>query len=135
MRDQTKLASQSSNRAFGAVFATVFVVVGLLPLLSGTPPWLWTLAPATLFALLAWRAPARLATLAGLWSRFGTLLHHVTAPILLGLMLFAVITPIGAFMRLLRTDPLRLRFDPSADSYWIVRTPAGPAADSLGDQF
>jgi hypothetical protein len=38
-------------------------------------------------------------------------------------------------MRLFGKDPLRLKRDPAAATYWIERTPPGPKPESLGDQF
>ena len=37
--------------------------------------------------------------------------------------------------KILGKDLLRLRIDPSAESYWIKREPPGPVADSLNNQF
>ena len=46
-----------------------------------------------------------------------------------------VFVPIGLLLRLFGKDPLRLRLDPAAQSYWIEREPPGPAADSMTNQF
>jgi hypothetical protein len=57
------------------------------------------------------------------------------SPVVLGIMFFLVVTPIGLLMRAFGKDPLRLRFDKSASSYWLDRTPPGPPPESLSDQF
>ena len=54
------------------------------------------------------------------------LLHHVMSPLILGIMFFAVFTPIGLWMRLVGKRPLDLRFDAAADSYWVHRKPPAP---------
>jgi hypothetical protein len=41
----------------------------------------------------------------------------------------------GLFMRMLGKDLLRLKYDPDARSYWILREPPGPEKDSLHRQF
>jgi hypothetical protein len=46
---------------------------------------------------------------------------------------FGFITPVAQFVR--RKDPLRLKRDPAARSYWIQRDPPGPAPESLKHQF
>lgn len=125
----------SSNRSFGIVFATVFAIVGLLPLIFGSAPRAWALALAGGFALAALAVPGILAPLNRLWLKFGLLLHRVVSPLVLGIMFFLVLTPTGLLMRLLGKDPLRLRFDKDAASYWIDRTPPGPPPESLKDQF
>ena len=125
----------SSNRSFGIVFAVVFAIIGLFPLLSGGGVRAWALIVAAAFAVVALAFPAALAPLNRIWLKFGLLLHKVVNPIMLGIMFYGVITPTGLIMRAFGKDPLRLRFEKDADTYWIVRTPPGPTPDSLRDQF
>ena len=125
----------SSDRSFGIVFTVFFAIIALLPLLHGHPLRLWALSLAAVFLLLALLLPASLAPLNRLWTKFGMLLHHIVSPLALGILFFLVVTPIALVMRILGKDPLRLRLDRSAKSYWIERTPPGPAADSLKNQF
>ena len=125
----------SSDRSFGFVFAAVFLIVGLYPLLHAAGIRIWAIVVSGLFLLLAALAPRVLAPANRLWTKFGLLLHNIVSPIALGILFFLVVTPTGLLMRLFGKDPLRLRFDPAADSYWIKRDPPGPAADSLNNQF
>ena len=125
----------SSNRAFGLVFTVFFLLIGLLPLLHGHAIRMWALLLAGGVLVLALAVPAVLAPANRLWTKLGLVLHKIVSPIALGILFFLVVTPTGLLMRLLGKDPLRLRFDRSADSYWIDRTPPGPDADSLKNQF
>jgi hypothetical protein len=125
----------SSNRTLGLVFAAVFAIVGVLPLVFGGAVRLWSLAVAGVFLAIALAAPALLGPLNRLWTRFGLLLHRIVSPVVLGIMFFLVVTPIGLVMRALGKDLLRLRFDKGARSYWLDRTPPGPPPESLSDQF
>ena len=125
----------SSDRSFGFVFAAVFLIIGLYPLLHASGIRLWAVAMSGMFLLLAVLRPQVLAPANRLWTKFGLLLHNIVSPIALGILFFLVVTPTGLLMRLLGKDPLRLRFDPAADSYWIKRDPPGPTADSLNNQF
>lgn len=116
----------SSDRGFGLVFAGVFLVVGLWPLVGGQALRWWALAVAAACLGLALVRPETLAPLNRLWTRFGLLLHTVMNPLILGLLFFLVMTPIGMLRRLVRPDPLSLRADPAKASYWIARDePAG----------
>jgi len=63
------------------------------------------------------------------------LLHHIVSPVALALVFYLAIMPTGLVMRLFGKDFLRLKLDPQAKSYWIERTPAGPAPDSMKNQF
>jgi hypothetical protein len=126
---------QSSDRFFGLTFSVVFGLLGLWPLLRGgaPSPILLTMAFGVLGIALV--APALLGPLNRLWLKFGALLHAITSPIILGVMFFLVITPMGLAMRLFGKDLLRLRFDPAAPTYWIRREPPGPEKTSLNRQF
>ena len=127
--------SSSSDRAFGLVFAVVFAIIGLWPWLFGGQIRAWSLVIGAALLGVAWLWPAVLAPLNRVWTRFGLLLHRIVSPVVLGVMFFVVITPMGLLMRILGKDPLRLRFDRDARSYWIERRPPGPAPDSLNNQF
>jgi hypothetical protein len=125
----------SPERAFGFVFAGLFAVVALLPLLRAAPPRGWALAVAAGFLAAGLVVPGALAPLRRLWLRVGDLLHRITTPVALAVLFFGVVTPTAIVMRILRKDPLRLRRDPAATTYWLERRPPGPEPDSLRDQF
>jgi hypothetical protein len=133
--DREEAVRGSSERSFGLIFAAVFLVIAAFPLAFGGGVRLWSLGVAALFALAALAAPRVLAPLNRVWLKFGLVLHRVVSPIVLGIMFFLVITPIGLLMRALGKDPLRLRFDRGAATYWIPREPPGPPPDSFTDQF
>ena len=125
----------SSDRSFGVVFAVVFLVIAGWPLWYGEAPRWWAAGVAAVFVLIAMLRPALLAGLNRQWMKLGVLLGKVVSPIALGLLFYGVITPIGAVLRLAGKDPLRLKFDRGADSYWIRREPPGPPPDSMTNQF
>ena len=125
----------SSDRAFGIVFAVVFFVIGLLPLPFGGDARVWSVVVGAAFLAVAFLRPRILAPLNRLWMRFGLLLHRIVSPIVLGIMFFAVITPMGLLRRAFGWDPLRLRFDKEAKSYWVDRKPPGPPPETLDNQF
>jgi hypothetical protein len=56
-------------------------------------------------------------------------------PVVLAILFYAVVTPMGVIMRALGKDPLRLKREASDPSYWITREPPGPQPDSMSDQF
>jgi hypothetical protein len=123
------------NRQFGLVFAAVFAIVALWPVVSGRPVRWWSAVVAAAFLTAALVAPRILAPLNRVWLWVGLLLHKCVSPIVLGLVFFSTVTPIGLLLRALGKDPLRLRLDPAAPTYWIERRPPGPAADSMPNQF
>jgi Saxitoxin biosynthesis operon protein SxtJ len=125
----------SSNRAFGLIFSAIFLLIAISPLFVGRSVHTWSLLAAGIFGAAALMMPAVLAPLNRLWTRFGLLLHRVVSPLVLGIMFFLVITPMGLVMRMLGKDPLRLRRDPGAPTYWIERKPPGPPPETFVDQF
>jgi hypothetical protein len=124
-----------SDRSFGIVFAVVFTLIALFPLLHGASIRLWALAIAAVFAGLGFLWPALLAPLNRLWFRFGLLLHKIVNPLVLGLMFFVIITPVAAITRLFGGKLLSLGYDKSLPSYWQRRSPPGPEPETIRNQF
>ena len=124
-----------SERSFGIVFAVVFVLIGSWPLFDGGPFRLWALAGAGIFLAAGLFFPTPLRPLNRLWFIFGMALHKVMSPLVMGLLFYLTVTPIALIMRIVGKDPLTRRFDPRAKSYWIERDPAGPAPETMRQQF
>jgi hypothetical protein len=87
------------------------------------------------FALIALLHPVLLAPLNRLWMKLGVLLGKVVSPVALAVVFYSVLTPVAIMIRVTGKDPLRLKLDPAADSYWIPRKPPGPPPDSMRNQF
>jgi hypothetical protein len=79
--------------------------------------------------------PAALRPLNRLWLRFGLLLYRVVNPVVMALVFYSTMVPIGLAMRLCGKDPLRLRREPDAASYWLEREPPGPLPATMKNQF
>lgn len=125
----------SSDRSFGYVFAVFCCLVSALSWYHDGILWHWWLWAGALFALVALVRPILLAPLNQLWLKFGLMLAAVISPVVLGIVFYLCITPIGFLMRLFGQDPLRLRYEPQSDTYWIKRDPPGPPPESLKNQF
>ena len=99
----------------GALFALIF---GLL--LPWKFEWQWPIWPWVLFALLAvmaFAAPMTLNPVYRVWMRFGHFMGSIISRVILGLVFFLVVTPIGLMMRATGKDPMHRRLDPEAVSY------------------
>jgi hypothetical protein len=132
-RDEEVVAG--SDRSFGLVMAAVLVVVTLPNAWHSGRLWPWTGGLAALLLAAAWLRPSVLHRLNLLWLRFGLLLHKVVNPIVMALLFYGTVFPTGLVMRMMGRDLLRLKREPGAESYWIVRKPPGPSAETMGDQF
>lgn len=93
------------------------------------------LAIGAAFALLAIFADGVLALPNRLWHRLGLLLGRIVAPIVMGIVFFAVVTPIALVRRALGQRSLATAFEPAAESYWVERDPPGPEPGQLPRQF
>lgn len=121
-----------SERGFALVFAAVFALFGFWPLLRAEGPRLWCLALAGAILALGFLAPKLLAPANRLWFRFGLALGAIVAPIVMALLFYTTVTPIGLIMRATGHDPLRWRSEPDSKTYWIARNePVG----SMKHQF
>jgi Saxitoxin biosynthesis operon protein SxtJ len=125
----------STPRNFGLWFTLIFAVVGLAPLRSGQPMRTWALVVAGGFLILALAAPALLQPLNLAWAKVGLAIAKVMNPIVLGIIFFGVITPMGWLLRKAGKDLLQRKWQPEATSYWIGRNPPGPAPESMTKQF
>ena len=125
----------SSDRSFGLVFAGVFLLIAAWPLWHGATPRWWAAGVAATFAVIAVMKPTLLASLNRLWIKLGLLLGKLVSPVALGILFYGVFFPIGIVMRIAGKDPLRLKRDADAASYWIARKPPGPPPDSMTHQF
>ena len=125
-------------KSFGFTFAALFLIIGCWPwVFRGEAPRLWALAIALFFAVAPFIAPKTLGPLNWLWFRFGLLLHGIVNPLIMALIYFAGILPIGLLLKAFRKDLLRLRWQPADKeaSYWIPRVPPGPKHGSMLKQF
>jgi hypothetical protein len=57
------------------------------------------------------------------------------SPLVLAVLFYGCVTPIGFLMRLAGNDPMRRKLEPAAKSYWITREPPGPSAETFKNQF
>ncbi len=110
-----------SDRSFGVVMGVVCLLLSALGFWVGSAYWpIWTGA-AAVFGGLAVLWPRLLSPLNRVWFWFGLALHKVVNPLVMGVLFFVVITPIGLLMRLAGKRPLALRFEPDTSSYWVTR--------------
>ena len=125
----------SGNRTFGVTVAAAFLLTACWPLLRGGPLRWWALAAAAVFLGAAMATPRALAPLNRFWLALGARLHRVTNPVIMGVVFFTTVAPLGLLFRILGKDPLHLRRDPSASTYWIERRPPGPPPSTMTRQF
>ena len=121
----------SSNRSFGIVFFIVFLLIALYPLINTGEFRLWSLIISFIFLILGILNSRILTPLNKLWFKFGIFLGKIVSPIIMGIIFFFVVTPIGVLMRFFGKDVLNLKYN-NNKSYWIEKT--GPKS-KMKNQF
>ena len=122
----------SSNRSFGILFFIVFLIVAFWPLINNESIRLWSIIVSFIFLFLGLANSKLLTPLNILWFKLGILLGKVFAPIAMGIVFFAVVTPIGIIMRLLKKDILKKKYNKKLNSYWIDKD---NSQSSMRNQF
>ena len=121
----------SSNKSFGIVFFVVFLLIAIYPLTHGGDIRIWSVMISFIFLVLGLLNSIILTPLNKIWFKFGILLGKIVSPLIMGIIFFLVVTPIGFIMRLLGKDVLNLKYNKNK-SYWIEKK--GPKS-KMKNQF
>ena len=111
----------SSNRNFGLVFFIACLVVSLWPLTYGEPIRIWLVIISMVFLILGLMNSKLLTPLNKLWFKFGMILGAIISPVVMGIVFFLVVTPIGVILRIMGKDLLKKSYDKKKKTYWIKR--------------
>ena len=123
--------NKSSNRSFGIVFFIVFFLISIFPLIDSGEIRMWSLIISFIFLILGILKSKILTPLNNLWFKFGIFLGKIVSPLVMGLIFFCVVTPIGLIMRIFGKDLLNLKYNLNK-SYWIEKN--GPKS-KMKNQF
>ena len=121
----------SSNRSFGIVFCVVFLLIGLYPIIYNQDIRFWPFGISIIFLILGLLNSKILTPLNKIWFKFGLFLGKIISPLIMGIIFFFVVTPIGIIMRVLGKDLLNLKYNKSK-SYWIEKR---DSKSSMKNQF
>ena len=109
-----------SNKSFGIVFFTVFLIIAIWPLLNGYEIRYWSLIISIVFLILGILNSKILTPLNKIWFKIGILLGNVISPIVMSIIFFLVVTPTSFIMKILGKDLLNLKKN-TKNSYWIKK--------------
>ncbi|WP_435151227.1 SxtJ family membrane protein [Candidatus Pelagibacter bacterium nBUS_44] len=122
----------NSNRSFGLVFFIVLLIISIYPMFYDGQIKIFFLVLSVIFLILGLLNSILLYPLNLAWFKFGLFLGKIISPIIMGIIFFLVVTPIGLLMRLLGKDVLNLKLNKKEGSYWIEKV--GPKS-KMKNQF
>ena len=108
----------SSNRSFGLVFFAFFLIIGLWPIFEYEQVRIWSIIAALIFLILGILDSKYLTPLNRFWMKFGLFLGKIISPIVMGIVFFLVVTPIGILMKIFGKDLLNTKYKKN-ESYWV----------------
>jgi len=121
---QEQLTGMKEFRSFGLLVGTVFSAIGVWPLLMrGEALRLWAIGLGGALILLGGMSPGLLAPVHKVWMQVGHVLGWVNTRILLGLVFFGLVTPMGIVFRLRGKDVMRQTFARDSPTYRVLRRP------------
>lgn len=131
-----RTVTQASNRKFGITFGLILLAAAIWPIFHGRFSLnAWLLATAVGLLAATWLKPGWLAPFNRGWFRLGLALNAVVSPIVMGMLFFGAVVPVGLVLRRNGKDLLQLKRQPDAETYWIQRDPAGSRAETFNKQF
>ena len=111
---------RSSEKTFGLVFSLIFLLFSFWPILNGNSIRTLPLVLSIFLLALSFIKPQLLKPFNLLWMKLGETLGKVISPIIMLIIFFIVITPIGLILKIFKKDLLGLNFL-NTNTYWIKR--------------
>lgn len=115
------MQKKPSNRSFGLLFSFVFILITFWPLIISEPIRVWALIISLIFLILGLLDSRFLSPLNKYWIKLGELLGRIIAPLVMMLIFFTILTPIGLTLKLFGKDLLKIKKIKSLKSYWITK--------------
>ena len=121
-------------RNFGLLVGGIFLLIGLWPaIFRGGEPRIWASGVGCALMGLGALIPQSLKPIYLVWMKVGHLLSWVNTRILLGVIFYGLITPMGIIMRLLGKGQMDLAHSGHLDTYRVMRKPR--SKDHMNYQF
>lgn len=111
-------------RSFGLLIGVVCGIAGAYFLWRGSGHYPYLFAAAVLFAGTGLALPVLLLPLQKLWMGFAVVIGFFVSRIVLVLLYYCIVTPIGMILRTAGKDLLGRAIDPKTESYWSRRDEA-----------
>jgi hypothetical protein len=124
-----------TNQNFGFTFAGVFFAFAIYKYYRSGQISIVLCAASMIMVLITLVAPSILRVPNLLWAKFGMLLHKIVSPIMMGLIFFVIVTPMGLWMRARGKDPMNRKWKQDQLSYWAMRDHRLDSLSNMKNQF
>ena len=105
-------------REFGLTMGIILVILGAIALWRGKPVYLYLLVASGIFIGFGLGFPKPLKPIHKIWMSFSIIIGFFVSRLILSVLFYAVLTPIGLIMRIFGRDILDQRIDKNKHSYW-----------------
>ena len=122
---------KSSSKSFGYLFFGIFLALAVWIYFKNQNLNYWLIGTSIIFLILTLIKSKLLDVLNDLWIKFGELLGKIIAPIVMSIVFFLIVTPIGLVLKIVKKDLLKLKFN-NGKSYWIEKS---KTIESMDKQF
>ncbi len=115
--------SRKELRVFAVLLIVFFAIVAavIYQKTSSVPASITIVVVASIIGLLGWCVPNFMRVVYVTWMLAVFPIGFVISHVILAVVFYLVLTPIGCIMRLCGRDPMQRQFDSSASSYWVAR--------------
>ena len=119
MKEKISKTEKRELRKFGLITGLIVALLFglLLPWMFSKPSSKWSWMVSSVLLIWALIAPSTLKIIYNVWMRIGLVLGWLTTKIVLSIVFYFVVTPMGLLMKIFREDPMRRKIDKEAVSY------------------
>jgi Saxitoxin biosynthesis operon protein SxtJ len=116
--------TKSTLRQFGLMIGGIFLLIGLWPFVwRQEAVRIWAVVPGSLLAMAGLVMPGILKHIYQGWMWVGHVMGWVNTRIILGVLFYGIVTPMGLIMKMTGRDPMRRSYEPDALTYRVIRHP------------
>lgn len=114
-------SSKKECRKFGISVGTVVLLLGFLLMYNGKNSSVYFILAGGCLIILGMALPVVLKPLQKVWMSFAVVMGFVMTRVILSILFYIIVTPVGIIARISGKDFLDLRIEKEKKSYWIFR--------------
>jgi hypothetical protein len=128
MTEDNNIQTQEKRRlrSFGIIMAVVLSLIASVLLWNDRPVCMYLFVISSLFLISGIAFPRLLKPIEFVWMKLAFILGYIMTRIILTIVFYLAVTPVGLLRQLFSKDPLDMKIDKDAASYWKPVDPKGP---------